>query len=141
MAALDNEKRILSDLNLTYNLNLEKSTKGRIKDDLHVSVDFIWEINGIKILFEVDSYNAAKIVFGQYVLLNHTKEYQNNCILVVIHCYKNYNIERTKKYLNFAQEKLKCKMPFIVFDKVEWNELIKTKSKQQLVNHLNNYKN
>jgi hypothetical protein len=141
MAALDNEKRILSDLNLTYNLNLEKSTKGRIKDDLHVSVDFIWEINGIKILFEVDSYNAAKIVFGQYVLLNHTKEYQNNCILIVIHCYKNYNIERTKKYLNFAQVNLKCKMPFIVFDEAQWNKLTKTKSKQQLANHLNNYKN
>jgi hypothetical protein len=82
MAALDNEKRILSTLNQTYTIDIKKATSSKIKDDLQVSVDFIWEINGVKILFEVDSYNAAKIVFGQYVLLNHTKEYQNNCILI-----------------------------------------------------------
>ena len=136
MAALDNEKRILRNLNQTYSLDLEKSTSGKIKDDLQVSVDFIWETNGIKILFEVDSYNAAKIVFGQYVLLNHTKEYQNNCILIVIHCYKNYNSERTKKYLDFAQEKLKCKIPFLVFNEIDWTQFIKSKSKEQFINYL-----
>ena len=139
MAALENEKRILSKLNQTYSLDLEKSTSGKIKDDLQVSVDFIWEINGVKILFEVDSYNAAKIVFGQYVLLNHTKEYQNNCILIVIHCYKKYNIERTEKYLKFAQEKLKCKMPFLVFNELDWIQFIKSKSKQQFINYLKKY--
>ena len=138
MAALDNEKRILRNLNQTYSLDLEKSTSGKIKDDLQVSVDFIWETNGIKILFEVDSYNAAKIVFGQYVLLNHTKEYQNNCILIVIHCYKNYNSERTKKYLDFAQEKLKCKIPFLVFNEIDWTQFIKSKSKEQFINYLKN---
>ncbi len=136
MAALDNEKRILRNLNQTYSLDLEKSTSGKIKDDLQVSVDFIWETNGIKILFEVDSYNAAKIVFGQYVLLNHTKEYKNNCILIVIHCYKNYNSERTKKYLDFAQEKLKCKIPFLVFNEIDWTQFIKSKSKEQFINYL-----
>lgn len=139
MAALDNEKRILSKLNQTYSLDLEKSTSGKIKDDLQVSVDFIWEINGVKILFEVDSYNAAKIVFGQYILLNHTKEYQNNCILIVIHCYKKYNIERTEKYLKFAQEKLKCKIPFLVFNELDWIQFIKSKSKQQFMNYLKKY--
>jgi hypothetical protein len=139
MAALDNEKRILSKLNQTYSLDLEKSTSGKIKDDLQVSVDFIWELNGIRILFEVDSYNAAKIVFGQYVLLNHTKEYQNNCILIVIHCYKKYNIERTEKYLKFAQEKLKCKIPFLVFNELDWIQFIKSKSKQQFINYLKKY--
>jgi hypothetical protein len=139
MAALENEKRILSKLNQTYSLDLEKSTSGKIKDDLQVSVDFIWEINGVKILFEVDSYNAAKIVFGQYVLLNHTKEYQNNCILIVIHCYKKYNIERTEKYLKFAQEKLKCKIPFLVFNELDWIQFIKSKSKQQFINYLKKY--
>jgi hypothetical protein len=47
VAALDNEKRILSNLNQTYSLDLEKSECGKIKDDLQVSVDFIWELNGI----------------------------------------------------------------------------------------------
>ncbi len=139
MAALDNEKRIISKLNQTYSLDLEKCTSGKIKDDLEVSVDFIWEINGVKILFEVDSYNAAKIVFGQYILLNHTKEYQNNCILIVIHCYKKYNIERTEKYLKFAQEKLKCKIPFLVFNELDWIQFIKSKSKQQFINYLKKY--
>ena len=136
MAALDNEKRILNKLNQTYSIDIEKSKSIKITDDLQVSVDFIWETNGIKILFEVDSYNAAKIVFGQYVLLNHTKEYQNNCILIVIHCFKNYNIKRTVKYLNFAQEKLKCKIPFFVFNELDWNQFIKSKNKQQLINYL-----
>jgi len=136
MAALDNEKRILNKLNQTYSENIQKSTSVKIKDDLQVSVDFIWDTNGIKILFEVDSYNAAKIVFGQYVLLNHTKEYQNNCILIVIHCYKYYNSERTKKYLDFAQEKLKCKIPFLVFNEIDWTQFIKSKSKQQFINYL-----
>jgi hypothetical protein len=136
MAALDNEKRILNKLNQTYNLYLEKCASGKIEDDLQVSVDFIWELNGIRILFEVDSYNAAKIVFGQYVLLNHTKEYQNNCILIVIHCYKNYNLQRTKKYLDFAQEKLKCKIPFLVFNESEWSQFIKSKTKQQFINNV-----
>jgi hypothetical protein len=136
LAALDNEKRILNKLNQTYSIDIEKSKSIKITDDLQVSVDFIWETNGIKILFEVDSYNAAKIVFGQYVLLNHTKEYQNNCILIVIHCFKNYNIKRTVKYLNFAQEKLKCKIPFFVFNELDWNQFIKSKNKQQLINYL-----
>ena len=138
MAALENEKRILNTINQAFNLDLKKSNAGKIRDDLHVSVDFIWEINGVKILFEVDSYNAAKIVFGQYVLLNHTKEYQNNCILIVIHCFKNYNIKRTEKYLNFAQEKLKCKIPFLAFNELDWTQFIKSKSKQQFINYLKN---
>ena len=136
MAALDNEKRILNKLNQTYNLDLEKCTSSNIKDDLQVSVDFIWEINGIKNLFEVDSYNTSKIVFGQYNLLNHTIEYLNNCILIVIHCYKNYNAERTKKYLDFAQDKLNCKIPFLTFNELDWNQFIKSKSKKQFINYL-----
>lgn len=139
MAALDNEKRILNKINQTYKLNLKKSSSGKVRDDLHVSVDFIWEINGIKILFEVDSYNAAKIVFGQYILLNHTREYMNNCILIVIHCYKNYNKQRTIKYLRFAQEKLKCKIPFFVYNELDWAKIIKSKNKQQFINYLNKY--
>jgi hypothetical protein len=136
MAPLENEKRILSILNQTYSLDIEKSKSGKIKDDLQISVDFIWELNGIKILFEVDSYNAAKILFGQYVLLNHTKEYQNNCILIVIHCFKNYNLKRTEKYLKFAQEKLKCKIPYLVFNELDWTQFIKSKSKQQFINYM-----
>ena len=137
MAALDNEKRILNKLNDTYSLNLQKSSSGKIKDDLQVSVDFIWDLEGYKILFEVVSYNVAKIVFGQYVLLNHTNEYKKNSILIVIHCYKNYNKQRTEKYLNFAKEKLKCKIPFLVFNELEWNQFILSTGKQKFIKFIN----
>jgi hypothetical protein len=137
MAALDNEKRILNKLNQTYNLNLEKAKPGRLNKDLSVSVDFIWELKENKILFEVDSYNAAKIVFGQYILLNQTKEYQKKCIFLVIHCFKNYNEKRTEKYLNFAREKLNCKIPFLVFNELDWYQYVKAKNKKQFINTIN----
>jgi len=133
MAALENEKRILNKLNQTYSLDLEKSTSVKIQDDLQVSVDFIWKEKDLTILFEVDSYNAAKIIFGEYMLLNQVQAYKSNCILVIIHCYKKYNIERTEKYLKFAVDKLKCKLPYAVFSNSEWQELVKTKSKTELI--------
>ena len=133
MAALENEKRILSKLNQTYSLNIQKSTSCKINDDLEVSVDFIWQEKDLTILFEVDSYNAAKNIFGEYVLLNQVKAFKSNCILVIIHCYKKYNVNRTLKYLKFAVDKLKCKLPYVVFSNSEWQELITTRSKTELI--------
>ena len=134
MAALDNEKTIIKKLNQTYSENIQKSTSVKIKDDLEVSVDFIWKEKDLSILLEIDSYNSAKNIFGEYVLLNQVTAYKANCILVIIHCYKNYNTKRTEKYLKFAVDKLKCELPFVVFSRSEWDELVKTKSKTQLIN-------
>ena len=53
--------------------------------------------------------------------------------------HKKYNIERTEKYLKFAQEKLKCKIPFLVFNELDWIQFIKSKSKQQFINYLKKY--
>ena len=133
MAALDNEKRILSKLNQTYSIDIKKATSVKIKDDLEVSVDFIWKDKDLTFLFEIDSYSAAKIIFGEYILLNQVKAYKSNCILVIIHCYKKSNIERTEKYLKFAVDKLKCKLPYVVFSNSEWQELVKNKSKTELI--------
>jgi hypothetical protein len=137
MAALDNEKRILSKLNQTYSIDIKKATSVKIKDDLEVSVDFIWKDKDLTFLFEIVSYSAAKIIFGEYVLLNQVKAYKSNCILVIIHCYKKYNIERTEKYFKFAVDKLKCKLPYVVFSNSEWQELVKNKSKTELINIIN----
>lgn len=137
MPALDNEKRILNILNRTYNLDIKKSSSADIINDLKISVDFIWELKNIRILFEVDSYNAAKNIFGQYVLLNNALEYKQNCILIVIHCYKNYNKKRTEKYLNFAKETLKCKIPFLVFNELEWTNFLTSTGKQKFINSIN----
>lgn len=134
MPALDNEKLIYSQLVEKYNPNIEKATPKVIIDNLEVSVDFIWKEKDLSILLEIDSYNSAKNIFGEYALLNQVKAYRSNCILVIIHCYKKYNIERTEKYLNFAVDKLKCKLPYVVFSNSEWQELVKNKSKTQLIN-------
>jgi hypothetical protein len=134
MAAKDNEKLIYKQLVSKYKIDFEKSKPEIIVDGLEVSVDFIWKDKDLTYLFEIDSNNAAKIIFGEYVLLNQVKAYKSNCILVIIHFYKNYNIERTRKYLKFANEKLECKLPYLVFSNSEWHELIKTKNKTQLIN-------
>jgi hypothetical protein len=127
MPALDNEKSIYSQLIKRNKLPIEKASSELIIDNLKVRVDFIWKEENMSILFEIDSYNSAKNIFGEYVLLNQVKAYHSNCILVIIHCYKNYNTERSKKYLKFAVPKLKCKLPYIIFNKSEWNELVKKK--------------
>jgi hypothetical protein len=137
MPALDNEKLIFNQLVKKYQPNIEKASSEVIIDNLLVSVDFIWKEKDLTFLFEVDSYNAAKIIFGEYMLLNQVKAYKSNCILVIIHCYKKYNIERTEKYLKFAVDKLKCKLPYVVFSNSEWQELVKNKSKTELINIIN----
>jgi hypothetical protein len=134
MPALDNEKLILNELVKKYNTNIVKAKSEVIIDDLKVSVDFIWKEKKLTLLLEVDSYNAAKIIFGEYVLLNQIKSYEANCILVIIHCYKKYNIERTEKYLKFAVDKLKCKLPYVIFSNSEWRDLVKNQSKTELIN-------
>ena len=138
MTALSNEKIIINNLNQAYDLVIEKASSARINNDLQVSVDFIWKEENLTLLFEVDSYNAAKIIFGEYVLLNQVKSYKGNCILVIIHCYKKYNIERTKKYLKFAEDNLKCKLPYVVFNYSEWHNLVNNLNKTELVNFIKN---
>lgn len=134
MVALYNEKTIFKELVKKYNLNIEKSKPGVVFGELNVSVDFIWKEKDLTFLFEIDSYNAAKIIFGEYVLLNQVKAYKSNCILVIIHCYKNYNVKRTEKYLDYAVGALKCKLPYVVFSNSEWSEIVKIKSKVGLIN-------
>jgi len=134
MPALDNEKLIYSQLVDKYNPPIKKASSEVIIDNLEVSVDFIWKEKNLSILLEIDSYNSAKNIFGEYVLLNQVTAYKANCILVIIHCYKNYNTKRTEKYLKFAVDKLKCKLPFVVLSRREWDELVQTKSKTQLIN-------
>lgn len=134
MPALDNEKLILTQLIENFKPTIEKASSEVIIDNLNVSVDFIWKEKDLTFLFEIDSYNAAKIIFGEYVLLNQVKAYKSNCILVIIHCYKNYNVKRTKKYLDYAVGALKCKLPYVVSSNSEWSEIVKIKSKMELIN-------
>ena len=134
MPALDNEKSILSQFVKRYKPTIENASSEVIIDNLKVSVDFIWKENDLTILLEIDSYNSAKNIFGEYVLLNQVASYKSNCILVIIHCYKNYNIGRTEKYLKFAVDTLKCKLPYVVYSDTEWNDIVESQSKTKLLN-------
>ena len=86
-------------------------------DTVETSVDlsFTDKETGTKYYIEVDSYNMAKVVLGQYILLNQTKLKMENCVFVVIHFYKGYNPARTKAYLKFAQVKYGCTICASVF--------------------------
>lgn len=74
--------------------------------NVSISVDEFIEINGRKILFEIDSGNYAKLLVGQYVLLNQIIEDQKNVLFVLVHYYNQYNEERTRKNLQFINEGL-----------------------------------
>ncbi len=93
---MKNGLRIKKSLSKALGINLQKADFAFVTDDIKTSVDFTYETSSANFLFEVDSNNAAKIIFGQYLLLNKSKDIPKNSIFVVIHCYKNYNIDRTK---------------------------------------------
>jgi hypothetical protein len=115
---------------------LGKSKTFRLADNtIKTSIDFTLVENNKTYYIEVDSYNMAKCVLGQYVLLNQTDKIdKKNSIFVVIHFYNGYDPERTINHLNLAKNKLNCTLPFAVFhidnlkDKVhslkEFSELV-----------------
>jgi len=75
--------------------------------DVEISVDESLEYRGIEYLIEVDSGNMAKLLVGQYVLLNqlHTSQVMRPFFLVV-HTYKNYNPRRTLHNLGLVNRQL-----------------------------------
>jgi uncharacterized protein YxeA len=74
--------------------------------DVSISVDEMIEVGGKKILFEIDSGNYAKLLVGQYVLLNEIIDDPKDLLFVIVHYYKGYNGDRTHKNLEFINEKL-----------------------------------
>lgn len=77
------------------------------QDDVEISTDQSFSHNGISYLIEIDSANMAKLLVGQYVLINQlynkTKE---NAFFLVVHTYKNYNPQRTIKNLSLVNGQL-----------------------------------
>lgn len=74
---------------------------------VEISVDETLVLDGKHVLFEIDSGNTAKVIAGQYLLINelsgHTKD---NAIFICIHFYKDYNPERTDNNLNLINENI-----------------------------------
>ncbi|WNW05067.1 hypothetical protein [Vibrio alginolyticus] len=79
--------------------NFDNNQKGA--DKVSISVDQSIKLeDGTTILIEIDSANMAKLLVGQYVLLNglvNPQKEQN--IFLVVHYFKDYNPQRTLKNL------------------------------------------
>ncbi len=76
-------------------------------DNVEISADQSLTHNGISYLIEIDSANMAKLLVGQYVLINQL--YANpkeNAFFLVVHTYKDYNPERTIKNLSLINKQL-----------------------------------
>jgi hypothetical protein len=59
------------------------------------------------LLIEIDSANEAKLIVGQYVLLNQLYDgNKEDTIFLLIHYYPNYNPERSVKNLKLINDRL-----------------------------------
>ncbi|MDE6201299.1 MAG: hypothetical protein K2M47_05425 [Clostridiales bacterium] len=103
-------------------------------DKANISVDGHFAYNGKLYLVEIDSANEAKLLAGQYILLDvlfNTAKLMNyskaNCVFLVIHYFNDYNPERTEKVLKTLKNKLKTTINFMAFhqkDISDWSELL-----------------
>lgn len=80
----------------------EPGVKGR-ENAAEVSSDESFQHSGWMVLIEIDAFNVAKPSLGQYFLINHLCTHdRNKTIFLVLNHYKNFNEQRTNKYLRFA---------------------------------------
>lgn len=120
-----NEKKFSSFLEEKINVPLDgkKSFKSN-KRSVSISVDNSLVVDDWLIMFEIDSGNMAKLLAGQYTLLNIlAKDEDKRLFFVIIHYYKNYNSDRTIKNLNLINDTLfeNSGIPFKVFSKQEFS--------------------
>lgn len=127
---MKNEFELRNTLSKCLGVNLSKSEFNLVSDDIKTSVDFKLKMGEMNFLFEVDSNNVAKIIFGQYLLLNKAKDIPENPFLIIIHCYKGYNIQRTIKHLEYAKEVYNCFIPYVALNQEDW--LLNTKDKSKI---------
>lgn len=76
-------------------------------NSVSISVDGVIEADGITVLIEVDSNNYAKLLVGQYVLLNKLCPIdRRKVVFLIVHWYKRsngkyFNTERTIRNLSY----------------------------------------
>lgn len=80
-----------------------------VSGNVEISVDQSLLYEDREYLIEIDSGNMAKLLVGQYVLLNqlHTQR-QKPPFFLVVHTYKRYNPERTLTNLQLVNEQVFC---------------------------------
>ncbi|MDN3559253.1 hypothetical protein [Vreelandella neptunia] len=91
-----------------YAPNTALNGKKRYKrDNVEISVDQSFIHEGVEYLVEVDSANMAKLLTGQYVLLNQL--YTGNkahAFFLLVHTYRAYNPRRTINNLELINKEV-----------------------------------
>jgi hypothetical protein len=78
-----------------------------VQGDVEISVDESLTHNGRQYLIEIDSANMAKLLVGQYVLLNQLcPQSEPPPFFLVVHLYKGYNPKRTVHNLSLVNRQL-----------------------------------
>jgi hypothetical protein len=135
--AADNEKKFISLIDSKFNNVLmgKKTFKNKIAG-VKISVDNSILYKDKTLLIEIDSGNMAKLLVGQYCLLSQMID-SSKYHFIVIHFYKDYNTERTKKNLDYISKKLNLHLPYSIFHINEISSHIsKLKNKNGLVKFL-----
>lgn len=142
-----NEKIFASFFNAKYGEGILKG-KCVYKDDdenVSISVDNSIDFENKKVLIEIDSGNEAKLIAGQYTLLNLLCNDDKDILFVIVHYYKDkkidkpYNPERTISNLKLINKKVyeNKGIKFRVFNKDGFEKLCKeTKNFESLINKL-----
>ena len=101
-----NEKLFEKDFIKIYGVDVLKGKKAFSKGEVSISVDNSIEYKNKKVLIEIDSQNIAKLIVGQYVLLNelYKEKEKDDIVFLVIHYHKGYNPERTISNLKYINE-------------------------------------
>lgn len=98
-----------------------------VAGEVEISVDTSLEHDGTEYLIEIDSANMAKLLVGQYVLLNQLyAQRSKRAFFLVVHAYKKYNPARTVCNLELVNQQLYggkgIEFGAVHFDQLEsWN--------------------
>lgn len=93
---------------------------------VEISVDESFVHNNKLYLVEIDSGNEAKLLVGQYCLLNllfNDEKYEKkDVVFLVIHYYKDYDPMRTQKNLKLVKERFNLTIPFLALYKSDFKD-------------------
>lgn len=138
MHAGDNEK----DFKERMSGRMKEKLSFKSNEKVYISVDGHFEYENKLYLVEIDSGNQAKLLAGQYILLNvlwndikieETSYAIENCIFLVVHYYDSYNSDRTINVLSKLKKELELNLPFMVIHENEaatWEDLMKQITKK-----------
>jgi hypothetical protein len=78
-----------------------------VRGNVEISVDQSFVHEDVQYLIEVDSANMAKLLAGQYVLLNQLYSGEKRqAVFLLVHTYQNYNPQRSTNNLALINSEL-----------------------------------